>query len=184
MTGRGTSSSVPHAIPEIEALRILFAPVSIRAIYLLCWCTTALVLLSLMTYRSLQPLNALDVVVAVGLGALMPLAMFVGFGANQAAKRCHLPKTRRTGVSSALILSLFSTVISCMCCLPILPAVLGAALVGTASASQVSAWSVTLTTWAPWLYLGSAALLGWSLHQSSVRWVGLEAPGRTESSKA
>ncbi len=154
-------------VPEVRALRILFYPPWVRGGFLLAWAVTSLLFLALMTYRSLHPLTAGDGVVIVAFGALMPLTLLVGLRANRAAMACAHHGVVRTATGPAMVLSVFTAIASCMCCLPVLPIVLGALLAGTRYAHQAGVWVTTLATWSSWLYLLSAILLVGSLHRSS-----------------
>lgn len=155
------------APPEPQALRILFHPTWQRAAFLLLWAVTAILLVSLMTFRNGRPMGPEELAVAVGFGALMPLTLLVGFRAKQAAQECRRNGPRQAAGGSAVVLSVFASAISCMCCLPLLPILLGAVLAGTALSGQAGAWSLTIAAWAPWLYAAAAGLLLWALHTNS-----------------
>ncbi len=167
MRSRSAGRALRSVFPEAQALRILFYPAWLRGGFLLSWLVTSLLFYSLMTFRSLRPLSGLDSVVIVAFGGLMPLTLLLGFRANRAAKECHLTGATRTAAGPAMALSVFASVASCMCCLPLLPMALGAVLAGTAFASGAGAWVAAISAAAPWLYLGSAILLLFSLHRNA-----------------
>lgn len=153
--------------PVAQALRILFYPAWLRGGFLLLWLVTSLLFYVLMTFRSLHPLSGVDAAVILAFGGLMPLTFLMGFQANRAAKECHLPGSPRTGTTPAMLLSVFASVASCICCLPLVPITVGALLAGTAFASGAGTWVAVISGLAPWLYLGSAILLLGSLQRNA-----------------
>src|SRR5579875_3229312 len=159
--------------PETRALRILFYPEGMKAAYLLFWGVTAGIFLVLMTYRSLKPLDVMDVVVSVGFGALMPLSLLLGFRANRFARECHLHKMGGSTTGPAMAVSVLATVSSCMCCLPVLPILLGFFLAGTAFAPHIGVMVGTVAVWAPWFYLPAGILLFGSIDRNSRSLVGM-----------
>ena len=137
------------------------------------WATTSAVFLFLMTYKSLHPLSGANLAVATGFGMLIPLSVMIGQKTRDLAVSCQSASRGPPATLPATLLSVFAAVSSCMCCLPILPTVLGTVLAGTALATQVIPLTDAVMQWSPVIYGASALLLVWSIHRGSRVMLGL-----------
>jgi hypothetical protein len=166
-TARAARTSRGTVLPESRAIRILFYPSGTLPIFLGFWLITSVGFLALMTYRSLHPLTAFDLAIAVAFGALIPLTFMLGLKGRDLASACGLPRSRSASTVPAMLTSVVAAFVTCACCFPLIPMVLGLILSGTALASQVTPITLGIAQWSPVLYVASAALLLWSLHRNS-----------------
>ena len=153
--------------PELRALRILLYRSGNLPLLIGSWATAAAGFLWLMTFKSLQPLTAYDVAVALTVGGLLPLSLMIRASARQRGRACGLAVRRDTSVAPASALAVLAALASCMCCLPIIPLALGTVFAGTALASQVLPITVALQTWSTELDAAAVVLLVWSLDRGS-----------------
>lgn len=160
-------SSERGVLPEPRALRVLFYRPGTFLILLIFWSTISTAFLVLMTYKSLHPLGETELGVALAFGALISLTLMLGWKAQELTAACAAPRVRNASVIPATLVSVLAALATCMCCLPVIPMVLGVVLSGTALASQVLPITLGIIQWSPELYLASGALLVWSLHRNA-----------------
>ena len=154
-------------LPEPRAFRVLFYRAGTFAIFLGLWITVSISFLVLMTYKSLEHLGTTQVVLAIYFGAFISLTLMLGWKARELSTACGVASTRNASVAPSTLLSVIATFATCMCCLPVIPMVLGVLLTGTAMASQVLPITLGIMRWSPVLYAASGALLAWSLHRNA-----------------
>jgi hypothetical protein len=151
-TARTTPTSHETVLPEFRAIRILFYPSGTLPIFLGFWLATSVALLSPMTYKTLHPITASDLAIAVAFGGRIPLTFMLGVKTRELSSACGLPPRRSASTVPATLTTVVATFVTCACCFPIIPLALGLVLTGTAFASEAVPITQGFIQWSPALY--------------------------------
>ena len=168
-----------RAFPEAQALRALFRERALAPVYLMLWPLLTYVFLTIFWYGSFGSLTPIDIAVSIGFGGLLPLNWLLSWKARKLARERSACRPRGTlsGPAAGALGVLAGAVGSCASCTPIMGAILGAVLAGSALAAQATPIVATFAQWVPVVYAAASILLVWSLHRTS-RWIAqtLNAP--------